>query len=420
MQTIHSLFPALVISILSSCPLQRKFLRRHARICLAILFGLAGCAQKTKFQSPTPVGAEPQTTVTPRHGNSVSQWIDRTPTLAPDAATPAASEDCAMIYDPVQHRIVLFGGKDDANQNLNETWALDLAQNLWQKLATTGEPPPASEDHAVIYDPVGQRMILHGGEDGLTTNKLWALDLQTNHWRNMTDSTSPAIEDHSAIYDSFSKRMVLFGGQQNNGEFIRTNLNDLWALNLDPSSPYFEQWQNLTSGDDMPPGRSDHVAIYDEAQNRMIIYGGWDRDQKLAFDDTWAYYFPIIPYVPGKWKQLKTRRSHPPARRHAVGVYAAARHWFIIFGGFGHEGYLNDVWAFDLEKDVWLNLTPGPQPRLDHQAIFEPRSQRLIIYGGDAKLGNKFHDLWELQIQPDLPIELMRKEAGAQPEHPKQ
>lgn len=323
-----------------------------------------------------------------------------------------------MIYDPAQHRIILFGGKDNTNQNVNETWALDLTKNLWQKLTTSGEQPPASEDHAVIYDPVGQRMILHGGEDGLTTNKLWALDLQTQHWRNMTDSTAPAREDHSAIYDSFGKRMVIFGGQQNDGQFIHTNFNDLWAFNLDPASPYFEQWQSLESQEGLPPGRSDHVAIYDEKKNRLLIYGGWDNDQKLPFDDTWAFSFPAISYKPGKWRQIKTRRSYPPARRHATGVYDNTHNWFIIFGGFGREGYLNDVWAFDLEYDVWLNLTPGPQPRIDHQAIFDPRSQRLLLYGGDARLGDKFHDLWELQIQPQLPLEALRKEAGAQPVKP--
>lgn len=418
MPTLHGLCPLSAISKRSRGLVSGFFSIHSKPLYLLLLLIIAGCTQKKKFHSPAPAAAT-DTTAAPRQGNSASQWVDRTAMLASDAAIPAAAEDCAMIYDPVQYRIVLFGGKDDANQTLQDVWALDLAQNLWQKLAITGEQPPASEDHAVIYDPVGHRMILHGGEDGWTTNKLWALDLQTPHWRNMTDSTSPAREDHSASYDSFSKRMVIFGGQQNDEKFIRTNLNDLWALNLDPTSPYFEKWQNLTSRDEPPPGRGDHVAVYDEKKNRLVIYGGWDRDQKLAFDDTWAFYFPPISYAPGRWKQLKTRQSHPPARRHAAGVYDSARNWFVIFGGFGHEGYLNDVWAFDLENDVWLNLTPGPQPRLDHQAIFDPRRQRLVIYGGDAKLGEKFHDLWELQIHPNLPLEPMLKAAGAPPAKPK-
>jgi len=383
-------------------------------VALAVLAMLAGCTRQTHVQLALP--AEAQTAVETRHGASLSQWVDRTATLSPASPMPAAGEDCAMIYDPVLHRIVLFGGKNNANQNLNEVWTLELEKNLWQKIAIAGESPPASEDHAVIYDPASHRMILHGGEDGFTTNKLWALDLTTMLWRNMTpQSEAPAREDHTAIFDSFNKRLVIFGGQNNDGQSVASNLYDLWAFNLDPASPRFEQWQSLTSRDEHPPGRSDHVAAYDEKKNRMVIYGGWDKDQKLPFDDTWAFYFPAIPYAPGKWKALKTRQSHPPARRHAVGVYDSTRNWFIIFGGFGSTGYLNDVWAFDLDNDVWLNLTPGPQPRLDQQAIFDPRGQRLIIYGGDAKLAEKFHDLWELQIQPSLPLELMLKEAGAQP-----
>lgn len=63
------------------------------------------------------------------------------------------------------------------------------------------------------------------------------------------------------------------------------------------------------------------------------------------------------------------------------------------------------LWALDLNLDVWINITPGPQPRIDHQAMYDPQSRRMIIYGGDAWLQGKFHDLWELQIQPDLPAE---------------
>lgn len=320
-----------------------------------------------------------------------------------------------MIYDPVQHRIVLFGGKDDENKNLNEVWTLDLAKNVWQKIAVEGESPPASEDHAVIYDPVSHRMILHGGEDGFTANKTWAFDLKTQRWRNMTDSTAPAREDHTAIFDSFSKRMIIFGGQNNDGQIVWSNFYEIWALDLNPTSPAFEKWQNITVEDEHPPGRSDHIAIYDEKKNRMVTYGGWDKDQKEALGDTWVFYFRANPFVPGRWKQIKTRKSHPPRRRHAAGVYDSSRNWFIVFGGFGEEGYLNDVWAFDLEEDVWLNITPGPQPRLDQQAIFDPQSGRLIIYGGDARLKGKFHDLWELQIQPNLPLDLMLKEAGTPP-----
>lgn len=382
------------------------------QLCLMLLLGLgAGCAGSAKRQAPSrQAAAKPPAETHPSvTGNILSQWVDRTPAVS-QAALPTASEDCGLIYDPVQHRMVLFGGKDDKNKNLNEVWALDLAKNLWQKIEVEGENPPESEDHIAIYDPISYRMILHGGEKARTTNKTWSFDLKTQRWRNMTDSTAPAREDHTAIFDSRGKRMVIFGGREN-----KLCTYEIEALDLDPNSPTFEKWQDLTVNDNPPRERCDHVAVYDGKSNRMVIYGGWDREEKEYLGDTWAFYFAAPPDTMDYWRQIKTKESHPPKRRHAVSVYDPARNWFIIFGGFGGEGYLNDVWALDLNVDVWINITPGPQPRIDHQAIYDPQSQRMIIYGGDARLQDKFHDLWELQIRPDLPLELLYRGAGAKP-----
>lgn len=406
----------------ASTPGSKPYFPLKIFLSVALCCGCAGKApiRATPAVAPiSPLLAEAKRdTATTRHasGNMLSQWLDRTPALSQSAAFPPAAEDCAMLYDPVQRRLVLFGGKDDANQNVNEVWTLNLSNNTWQKIAAAGELPPASEDHAVIYDPVGYRMILHGGEDGFTTNKTWAFDLTTNRWRNMTDSTAPAREDHTAIFDGYAKRMIIFGGRDNNGGYDYTNIYDIWALDLDPASPTFEKWQELAVKDKHPPGRSDHVAVYDDKNYRMIIFGGWDKDQKELLGDTWAFYLPMSPHGAGEWKQIKTRKSHPPKRRHAAGAYDPVRNWLIVFGGFGEEGYFNDVWAFDLNDDVWLNITPGPQPRLDQQAVFDPQAGRLLIYGGDARLPRKFHDLWELQIQPEAPWDLMKQEAGAPPQ----
>jgi len=354
-------------------------------------------------QTPSPLTGNGAT------GNILSRWFDRTPAIDQLSPFPPAGEDCAMIYDPLARLIVLFGGKNDDDQNLNEVWALDLAKNLWQKIEGQGEQPPSSEDHAVIYDPLDYRMILHGGEDGLTTNKTWSFDLKKHHWSDMTDSTAPAREDHSAIFDSRGRRMVIWGGRDKDSTYDHINLYDMWALDLDPNSPTFEKWQDLSVEEQHAPGRSDHVAVYDSTKNRMVIYGGWDKEMKEYFGDTWAFYFAPTPDTKGRWRQIKTKKSHPPKRRRAVGVYDSARNWFIVCGGFGQEGYLNDVWAFDLTRDVWMNVTPGPQPRIDHQAVYDPTRGRLILYGGDAQRKTKFHDLWELHIQSYEPADSLQK-----------
>jgi hypothetical protein len=224
-----------------------------------------GCAGKVEMQTPDKALAtafpaqKPPTGVTSSAagngiiGNTLSQWFDRTPTINSASAWPSVAEDCAMIYDPAKHHIVLFGGKNDDNQNLNEVWAFDLARNAWQKIAVEGESPPPSEDHAVIYDPIGCRMIVHGGENGPPWNNTWSFDLTTQRWRDMTDSTAPVREDHTAIFDSRGKRMVIFGGR----DYYNDKIYDIWALDLASGSSRFEKWRNLTVEKQHPPGRAD-------------------------------------------------------------------------------------------------------------------------------------------------------------------
>jgi hypothetical protein len=338
----------------------------------------------------------------------VSQWADHTNAAAP---APPAGEDCTAIYDPDRHRLVLFAGKTDADVNVNEVWELDLEQDSWQQVHTTGEQPPASEDHVAIHDPVGHRMIVHGGENGLTTNRTSALDLTTWRWRDLTDAVSPPREDHTAVYDPRRKQMLVFGGRHTDGKTDHVD-NDVFAFDLDPASPTFEHWHPVALDDAPPPlGRTDHAAVFDPQKDRMLVYGGFNKEKKEYLGDTWE--LSMSAGGRNHWQQIKTRRSWPPRRRHAVGVLDTVRNWFVICGGFGEDGYLNDVWALDLATDVWLDVSPGMQPRIDHQAIFDPRAGHMLIYGGDARLTHKFHDLWALQIEPDLPLQTMLRAASS-------
>ena len=311
-----------------------------------------------------------------------------------DPTRPPAAEDCAMIYDPVRHRLVLSGGKNDEDQILNEVWEFDLNRNRWRQLETHGPQPLPREDHVAIFDPIGYRMLIHGGEnDTPVSNEIWALDLRSLEWTDLTTADSPAREDHTAIYDERGKRMILFGGRRDSGE--------TWSFALDPAAPDFEHWRNLTPPAPNPPGRVDHVAVYDGLKNRMLIHGGWDKNKKQYFDDTWAYHLPVPPDTLGHWEALRTGAMHPPKRRHATGVLDASQNRFIVFGGTGEEGYSNAVWVFDLTADVWSDRTPGPQPRIDHQAVFDPRSRTTLVYGGDGIRSGKLHAVWELQL--DVP-----------------
>ena len=330
----------------------------------------------------------------------VARWVDRSP--AKSTPQPRGSEDASLTFDPLGSRVILYGGKDDANLSMTETWAFDSAERTWKRITTPGKTPPGSEDHTTIYDPAAHRLILYGGEQGPTTNKLWSLDLKTSTWKELTNSQVPRRESHTAVYDSRGKRMVVFGGIDR----TREDLYEVWAMDLDPASPTFEKWQDLSVAEGRPPGRIDHAAIYDPVRNRMVFHGGWMKTRQGLLGDTWAFNFADAPGGQHRWEKLDTGGVAPPPRRHGVGVYDPDRNLFILFGGLGRTNTaLNDVWALDLARDVWTNVTPaapGPVARIDHQAVYDLRAHSVLLYGGDslAEDAPKLHDVWELALPP--------------------
>ncbi|HEV8148621.1 MAG TPA: kelch repeat-containing protein, partial [Gemmatimonadales bacterium] len=187
---------------------------------LAAAFGTAIVSAAIASPGRTrPLDKNPTSLSPPPH--ALSAWRDRTPARANRSSVPPAAEDCAAVYEPHRHRLMIFGGKDDRDTLSNQLWGLDLIHNRWQQIKPVGPEPPPTEDAVLIYDPLGDRLILHGGENGPTLNQVWSFDLQSRVWRSLTDSLSPRREEHSGIYDSRAKRMLLFGGRDNDWVDIR-------------------------------------------------------------------------------------------------------------------------------------------------------------------------------------------------------
>jgi len=78
---------------------------------------------------------------------------------------PNPRVESAMVYDSDNEKIILFGGRDNNWQMLNETWEYDIASNAWNQLNTNGTPE-GRLFHSMAYDPIGGQTILFGGYDG--------------------------------------------------------------------------------------------------------------------------------------------------------------------------------------------------------------------------------------------------------------
>ncbi len=309
---------------------------------------------------------------------------------------PAAGEDAAFAFDAENNHFIMFGGKSDDDSTLNETWLYYPDKHYWRQITDSKLNPPPREDHVLLYDSFRHKTILHGGEDGDTSNELWELDLKTNQWTNKTTENTPFMEDHQAVYIESQKGAYFFGGQN---EDVRS-LNELWFLDLDPQSPSFYQWKLIQStGKKTPSPRVDHAMIYDKLKNRLLIFGGYDRGKKRYTTDTWEFLFASMKWHKIKMKP-KLRQFFPPSRRHVGSALDERNHLWIIFGGAGVGGPLNDTWVFNLADDTWTDVTPGPAPRMDHSLLFDANNGNLYLLGGDRKKKGhpeKLHDVWKIK-----------------------
>ena len=308
--------------------------------------------------------------------------------LTPLGTPPSGRGGHSAIYDPVRDRMVVFGGLSDSC--LNDVWALALGGTpAWTQLTPSGTPPSARGHHTAIYDPLGDRMVVFGGLVGPADgNDVWALSLaSTPAWTQLTPSGTPpsARHGHSAIYDPVRERMVVFGGQDGSGF-----LNDVWMLSLG-GTPV---WTQLTPGGAPPGVRTAHTAIYDPVRDRMMVFGGYIGGYHGSgyLNDVWELGLAGTP----AWTQLDPTGALPRARGNDIAVYDPLGDRMVVFAGSYSDiqfRTLSDVWALPLAgTPVWAQLTPSA--RDGHSAIYDPVRNRMVVFGGYPYQ----NDVWALSL----------------------
>jgi hypothetical protein len=318
----------------------------------------------------------------------VAQWQQLLP---PDPNAPPARFGHSAIFDPVRHRMIVFGGEQATPDLLQMTLDGEVG---WKPLVVMGPPLTPHAHHSAIYDPVRDRMLVFGG-DG-TTN-VWELPLGGNPIWNclqVTGTPPAARTGHTAIYDSIHDRMIVFGGFASSGAGVVYETNDVWALSLsDPPT-----WTQLTSNDPFgPAARQRHSAIYDPIRDRMVVYGG-EAQYLNFFSDTWALSLSGSP----TWTQLSTA-GDPHWRYSHSAVYDALQDRMVVYGGTTDQsvgGSFSEAWSLPMSgTPTWQLLDPSSPagPRWGHTAVLDPMDDRMLVFSG---VGNYYlPDCWSMSLK---------------------
>ncbi|UCD83557.1 MAG: hypothetical protein JSU92_09645 [Deltaproteobacteria bacterium] len=312
-------------------------------------------------------------------------WSLLTPT--PDAASgsPGTIYAAAAAYSPNDETMVIYGGdwsstieyeitcpngscniNCNMRNNFSETWGIKLADDgpgTWVGMPDTS--PNERYGASIVYDPVNERSFVFGGEthqsqgngcrcDGSDNPICSCIDydaayyknvfvIKTDSWEDISPFFKPATVPsprayHSAVYDPVNERMLVFGGENKDG-VIDNNV-----YSLDVSYPDSEYWTTLAPGTHSGtiPGRSGHTAIYDDENRRMIIFGGWGSSGE-QLNDVWALNL-FENGLDGMWVKLNPSGGAPSAISGHSAVYDSSNKRMIIFGGSEDGTCKNDVW----------------------------------------------------------------------------
>ena len=293
--------------------------------------------------------------------------------------SPVLRYGARMVLDPRRNRFLLFGGTDGTTF-YRDVWQLSLSPGAgWAPIPILGPAPTGRTLAGVVYDPVADRLIVHGGRDAAQSYAdVWELPLSSaSGWREITPEIAGAAARyaHTAVLDSARNRLVVFGGANSTSV-----LNDTWALSLDAHTV----WTRLQAGAPAPPPRYDHATAYDPVHERILIFGGYGCDNSCFLNDAWS--LSLGSDVP--WQALSPTTA-APVRAGCSGAYDVSRNRFCVYGGLNSSrGAVSDVYALPLDPPGdWVRLGPsgvGVPGRVDASVGAYPAGDRLLVWGSNS------------------------------------
>src|SRR5260370_10558962 len=219
----------------------------------------------------------------------------------------------------------------------------------------------------------------------------------------MPQGTAPTGRGIStAVYSPIRNSMIGVGGNLSVGNCF-DETNDVWVLANPNGVGGTPAWTQLTPAGGPPSIRDGHTAVYDGASNRMIVFGG-RLECSNANAEIWVRTDANGGGATPTWAQLSPAAgAGPDARAFQSAVYEPGSNRMIVFGGATSSSLLNDVWVLANANGLggtptWTQLTPNaplPPTRQGQSAIYDPVANTMTIFAGSTSVGIA-NDVWML------------------------
>jgi N-acetylneuraminic acid mutarotase len=279
---------------------------------------------------------------------------------------------------------------------------------------TKGSPTPRSHSCCFCYL---NKLYSFGGQyikDGsslMVHNDLYEFCFENRKWKSLQMKSTSLKEraKHSAVFRISHNDVVIFGGTTSDFQNMPEILNDTYRYRIRTKG-----WEKIECKGFVPPVY-EHTAVYHEALEWMIVFGGWNISSEKR--DSTVY---ILDMTNNQWRTIWDETKEKVMYMHqsegtkevvptlnldcptARSNHSAVIHYnsMFIYGGENDYNSLDDVWQFDLDEVRWIPIETkgrGPGPRHSHAAC--KYGQSMYIHGGTDDFENWNGDLFQLDLE---------------------
>lgn len=313
---------------------------------------------------------------------------------------PSARVGQAAAWDSTTRQLFVYGGTNDAFNDLADLWAYQAASNSWAALTPPGTTPSARDAASGAWDPTTSQLLLFGGEatqSGPPLRELWSYHPAGGTWSALPFGSEPAPRvGHTADWDPVGAGILVFGGQ-GFGYF-----NDLWYYRTATST-----WSQILVPGPGPTPRGGHSAIWDPVAGQLFVFGGGGDSGLLG--ELWRYQANT-----NAWTLLTPAGPTPTARSGHSAVWIPSSGQMLVFGGSASTGEVNDLWSYRPATNTWTQLAPTgvlPHVRTSHQAAWDATSGQMLVAGGGYCCTSRgllisLPELWSYQLGSNARVQL--------------
>lgn len=298
------------------------------------------------------------------------------------------------VFDPHTSRVIYIGGDNDASIYENSTWAYAPSTHNWVKLDTTGTTSQACPGDSVShwgdghpyrlwdFDPSRNRIWKYGGVcSGVPSYSTWYWTSGSpGGWTSANPIADPAHTENSryegaAVFLPMQDKLMLFGG------LTPSTTNQVWLYD-----PVGNSWKLQVFSGVQPPRREGQCMVWDSFDRVVLVFSG-QPDYSGPIDNQLWKYDPARQ----TWKNMNPSNS-PLGSWFPQCAFDSKRHNLVYF-------YKQNVYAYDLSKNAWANLSikGGPVPVAGESPAFAYDSSAdtfIYITGRNATKATT----WELKL----------------------